>query len=193
MQPRMTSAEIDVLVRETARAQHVVEYGVGGSTLIAVEAGCVRVCSAETDKAWIEKAAEHPQLKAAISDGRLAIEHADIGKVVRWGMPLDRTLRKEWLTYPTTPWKVAEADKVDIVFVDGRFRVASALTSALLGRPDLRILVHDMTKRPRRYRPIYSFMDELEQVDSLSVFVRKPGVTDAELLGQSCRSLSSFF
>lgn len=193
MRPRMTAAEVNLFHREVSQARHVVEYGVGGSTLMAVKAGCERICSAETDKDWIKKAQTHPKLQAAMADGRLVIQHADIGHVGRWGMPLNKTLRKNWLTYPTEPWKAADATKVDMVFVDGRFRVASTLSSALLGHKDLRVLVHDMTKRPRRYRPIYSFMDELEQVDSLSVFVRKKGIPDAELMAQACRSLGSFF
>ncbi|WP_415918907.1 hypothetical protein [Tateyamaria sp. SN6-1] len=189
----MTDAEIEHLGKELALANQVVEYGVGGSTLMAVNAGCTRICSAETDLAWIEKASENADLKAAMTDGRLDIQHADLGKVGRWGIPVGKRLRKSWLSYPTAPWIVADAKRVDLVFVDGRFRVASALTSALLGRQGVRILIHDMTSRPRRYRPIRKFLDEVDRVDSLCVFVRKPDVSDADLMQQAHQSLASYY
>jgi hypothetical protein len=181
MKPRMTQAEIALLARELAAARNVIEYGLGGSTLMAVNAGCRRIVSAETDRAWIDKALAQPELTQARSEGRLHIVHADIGEVGEWGMPVDETLRRSWLLYPTLPWNHVEAESIDMVLVDGRFRVASAFTSALLGHEALRILVHDLTTRPR-YRPLFEFLDEVERVDSLGVFIRKDTATDTDLL-----------
>ena len=59
---------------------------------------------------------------------------------------------------------------VDFVFVDGRFRVASALTALLRGGPDLAMLIHDFWSRPA-YHDVLRWVSVVAREDSMVLCV----------------------
>lgn len=168
MQPRMSPGERGLLEAHLRRAQTVVEYGCGGSTFLALEAGVKRIRSVETDPAWISRLAAEPDIRSAVAARRLELLHADIGEVADWGMPADKTFSTKWVDYPMCPWRDAEMQP-DFVLVDGRWRVASALTSALMTNGKALIAIHDLDIRPQ-YRPALALLDEVERVDGFGVY-----------------------
>ncbi|PHK94773.1 hypothetical protein CR162_11490 [Pseudoroseomonas rhizosphaerae] len=192
--PRMSRAELalfrDVLGRGHARYS---EFGMGGSTLEAVRGAFRTVVAIDSDERWVRAVRQHPEVAAARRAGRLSVLHARVGPVGAWGKPSDPGTIRTWPRYVGTAWAewARRGEKPDLVFVDGRFRVACAL-SALLACPDdpPTLMVHDMTEsRLRGYGGILRFFETVEQAESLRVLRAMPGRDSMALLTAFTESL----
>lgn len=167
------------------------EYGVGGSTILAARLGKPFV-SVDTDGHYLRAVAK--RVGSLRSDQRLI--HAYIGLTREWGFPVFAgcpTAREvaNWRVYPEIPWKQVRPDnRPDLVLVDGRFRVAAALTSIkyMCADPDARILVDDYTYRPE-YEVIERFAVLCETVGHMAVF--KPSGEPHEGLGRTIEQYST--
>ena len=71
-------------------------------------------------------------------------------------------------------------DDIDLVLIDGRFRVVTLLNLYDKIKPDTNILFHDYTTRVG-YHILETFYDKIECVDSLQVFKKRENI-DRELL-----------
>ena len=178
LKPDMTAGEA-ALYRDVLQGrQGLFEFGCGGSTLLAVRQGVPRIVSVDSDPAWLDRLREHPLLAAQEQAGGLGLIHADIGPVGRWGRPADPTPRPQWRRY----WSALDeqtAAGVDLVLVDGRFRVACALNALLLLPQGTCVVVHDYLVRPK-YQVVERFAQAVARLDSMAVLVRNP---DADLEG----------
>jgi hypothetical protein len=76
---------------------------------------------------------------------------------------------------------------VDFVLVDGRFRVACALTALLKARPDALVALHDFWTRLQIYGEILPFFDVIGRAGSLAILASRQNLDQARietLLGQ---------
>jgi hypothetical protein len=168
IRPHMSSAEIHCYERLLDHSEIVVEYGLGGSTLLALERpGIKKLISVDSDPRWVDKICHQPAVASAVSNGTAKILHVDIGTVGNWGKPINKKKIDLWPKYPATPWE--HVDRADLVFVDGRFRVACILESALLAQPHTKIAVHDFWNRPK-YHAVLPFLEVEQRCDTLGVF-----------------------
>jgi hypothetical protein len=190
MTPFMTEAEAAVLSKHYLSSRKIVEYGSGGSTFLAVTGTEASVASVESDIEWIGKMREMPEIAAAESSGRLRLIHVDIGPTGRWGFPVDESRRENWPKYAACPWD-AQTTEADLVFVDGRFRVACILTTILKTQPGTRILVHDFWNR-EHYHVVLPHLIEVERVETLGVF-RRPEVIDEKRLANEFEEFTYCF
>ncbi|WP_372624520.1 hypothetical protein [Falsiroseomonas sp.] len=175
--PRMSAAELALFQRLlTAGHRRYAEFGIGGSTLLAVREPFEALVGVESDKAWAQAVREHAEVAAALAAGRASILHADIGPVGAWGNPSDPATMPRWPGYIGTMW--AEWDRrgqtPDLVLVDGRFRVAAALSVALLAamRPAAEaptVILHDFSDERPHYARVLDFFRIREQVGTLVV------------------------
>lgn len=126
------------------------EYGSGGSTVLAARLNKPFVCI-DTDRYFLEA------VRRKI--GKLApnqlLVHGNIGWTREFGCPVFKTpsasRRKKWKAYVEHPWQLIGPRLLpDLVMVDGRFRVAAALTSCahLTNSPESLIVVDDYLTRP---------------------------------------------
>lgn len=79
---------------------------------------------------------------------------------------------RRWKSYVELPWSYLPSGHLpDLVFVDGRFRVAAALQSFvhLAGSPRTRVLVDDYGVRPC-YHDLEKYARLVEMVDDMAVF-----------------------
>ena len=179
LQAAMTDGEIAVVRECFSKANSLVEFGSGGSTLLAVRSASLRrIWSVESDPAWVAKLRADADIAAAEASGRLRLRHADIGAVGGFGYPRDEAKRDAWPGYYESVWDDADAVETDLVLVDGRFRVACALEAMARCRPHAVMLFHDFWNRPP-YHPVLAFADWLGSCDSLAILRRKPAF-DAE-------------
>ncbi len=127
------------------------EFGSGASTVLAAALNKPFV-SVDTDRLFLESVRR--KIGALTSSQRLL--HADIGLIGPWGIPFPagkpspRRLNK-WKAYAQTPWPFISQDNApDLILIDGRFRVVTALTCCmhLNARSDVKILIDDYTDRP---------------------------------------------
>ncbi len=130
-------------------AGSVLEYGSGGSTVLAAEAGA-EVWSVESDAALAQMMrdwfAAHP------AKGRVHVLHTDIGPTRDWGHPADESAVRQWPDYALKVWEMPGFRHPDLVLVDGRFRLACFLTVAYrISRP-VTLFFDDYVPRPAYHK-----------------------------------------
>lgn len=186
--PHMKPAELEAF-RAWLRggARRYAEFGMGGSTLEAARVGFQAIVAVDSDRRWVESIRAHEEIAPGIAEGRIAALHGDIGPTRAWGAPEGEGAVKLWPQYLRAPWAEWQRRRQvpDLVFVDGRFRVASAL-SALLVREDwrgLRLMVHDMLpERMGNYGPILECFEPEAQAESLWLLRPRAGVSHMDAM-----------
>ncbi|GAB4073155.1 hypothetical protein KHC28_00015 [Ancylobacter sonchi] len=168
LKPTLRPAELDMLNAYASKAKGIFEYGCGHSTAGFVDLGVPRIVSVDSDPAWIERLRQIPSLVKAEEDRRLTFIHADIGPVGDWGKPRNRKSKARWPAYVLAPWTQGPKFSPDMVFVDGRFRVACILTAFLFGRPKLKVVVHDFWDRDY-YHKALQFASVVDKAERLAV------------------------
>ena len=133
----------------------VLEYGTGGSTVLALESHPETVVYAcETDSAWLSRLMLHLAEKK-ISD-RVYPVHLDIGSTGAWGvpvfdgeLPMTSSRMQKFLQAPLTPWKLIQKHEQypDLVVIDGRWRNACFLATLLFARKKTLVLWDDYLDR----------------------------------------------
>jgi hypothetical protein len=186
MLPAMKEDEIEMLTRHLQPGIRYLEFGSGGSTLLALDRGVGRCHCVDSDLNWIDKLRANPLLKDAETSGRLLFHHIDIGPLLRWGMPADKSRIEAWPAYFLRVWAELDADP-DLVLIDGRFRTACALVTLTLCSSRTVILMHDFfDPLPLRqsYRTILDVADVIEQVGNLVSLRRKTDIPPRILIGR---------
>lgn len=170
--PWMTDEELDCFLRWIPKGGTGVEFGMGGSTRAFFENGIALLHSVESDPAWVAAMARDPFLAFFIRKNRLYLHHADIGPVRQHGLP-NSSPHPKWLTYHQQVWDSLNSATLDLVFIDGRFRLACACQAILRCAQRPPLLIHDFSCRPQ-YHPILEFADVLDQAGTTVVIQQKP-------------------
>jgi hypothetical protein len=107
----------------------------------------------------------------------LKIYHVNIGQTKEWGFPLSVEKSATFPDYSSDVFKKLKSRKIDLVLIDGRFRVACALQTIINcnKNPGLKILIHDFYSR-QSYHLLLNYLSEIEKVGNLGVFRIKEGV-----------------
>ena len=168
LEPVVTPKELQILRKWYSGAEFVVEFGAGGSTVLAGALGVPRVASVDSSKAWLEKLRTAPELQ----NTDFTAHHVNIGKLKAWGHPADFSRTWNWPSYYRVIWDQIDNRRPDVVFVDGRFRVACALMTLLECPAETTVIIHDFWNRPS-YGEILKYVDTIERDDDIGVFRRK--------------------
>lgn len=154
--PELTLPEAEAAMIRAAYAQAdvVLEYGSGGSTVLAADLG-KRVLSVESDREWAQMMrgwfAQNP------ASGAVDIVWSDIGPTKEWGHPVDDSGWKRFARYPLEVWDLPEFVHPDVVLVDGRFRVGCALATAYRIERPVRLFFDDYVPR-KRFHEVEDFI-----------------------------------
>jgi hypothetical protein len=146
--------EITAYFREQlAKARNYMEYGSGGSTVLANKM-VTNLVSVDSDANLLGDV----QRKLQENDQRAMTKliHVNIGLTEHWGMPVftrpTRRRLRRWEGYAKAPWRYFRtiSQQPDLILVDGRFRVACVLESLLSLSPlsQTQILLDDYVDRP---------------------------------------------
>lgn len=127
----------------------ILEYGSGGSTVLAGDFGKT-IFSVECDPAWAAKM--QAWFDASPPKGRVTLHQVDIGPVGEWAHPLDDSRAEAWQDYPQSVWDRADFIQPDVVLIDGRFRIACLLTVAQRTKAPVTVLFDDYASRPAYHR-----------------------------------------
>jgi hypothetical protein len=164
----MTPAERAAYSSLLKGAPLVVEFGCGGSTLLACQAGVPRIVSIESDKAWLANIQD--ALVFAPFLDRLCLLHGNVGETKHWGYPVEPVTRAQAANYHTAFWSFLDPVKPQaVVLVDGRFRVACALRSLMSTAPGSFVCFHDYAPR-LYYHMLEEIFDPVQRVDDMAVF-----------------------
>ena len=167
-EPHMPAAGVARLAELMRNAQGYLEYGTGGSTMLATRLAVPHVVGIESDRNWLEAVRRKV---GPPGEGRtLELLHVDIGPTGDWGFPVSDVGWRRYAQYPTAPWLTEGArSKVDLILIDGRFRVACFLTSLLYSRPGTRILFDDYFDRPY-YADVEALVQPTARHDRIAEF-----------------------
>jgi len=179
----------DVLTRTT----RYLEYGTGGSTVLASEFADVVVAVESDARALtaVRRALSAAKRRPALSKLILV----DIGFTRGWGAPLftrpTPARLARWANYAMAPWDFFRQHGIapDTILIDGRFRVACALACLLNleARSPCQLLFDDYGDRPH-YRAVEAFADLVSTHGRMAVF-RKKETFDVD----SCRHVLQAF
>ena len=145
--PRLPPEGADALRAALGTARGYLEYGAGGSTLLAVARGLPLV-SAESDRLWLDAVETH--LAGRLRPERQLLAHIDIGPVGAGGRPAAETAWRRFPTWALEPWRLAAARGLapDLVLIDGPFRRACLLAALLRAPAGACLLFPDYAARP---------------------------------------------
>mgnify|MGYP003625913499 FL=1 len=177
----MPQAEADLLRREYAAAEVILEYGAGGSTLVAAEMAEKQVFAVESDQGWIAMMrawfAANPPLSP------VTLHHGDIGPTVDWGRPKSESQWRKFLNYPLTIWDHPALVQPDLVLIDGRFRVGCFLATMMRITRPVTLLFDDYANR-KAYHIVEEFQKPAECIGRMARFEVKPRQPDATEFGR---------
>ena len=146
----LPAEESAALAQAYAGAGVILEYGSGGSTVMAGALPGKHVVSVESDAAWATGMRAWFAANPPLSPVRL--HHADIGPTRDWGYPDDLRSHRKWAAYPVEIWDEPGFVAPDVVLIDGRFRLACFLTVLLRSPHPVTVLWDDYADRPHYHR-----------------------------------------
>jgi len=184
----VSEKEIHLMRKQMCSASSYLEFGAGGSTLLAINNGIRKLVTGDSDRAWIDRVNRRIQ-HLGCDTTNIRLVFSDIGPTGKWGYPLGEEAIRYWPMYYAGPWRtfLKLGGLPDLIYIDGRFRLACALYSILTILPRLskemampRIMIHDFD-RPS-YQPILNFASLIELETTLAVIVPHRTALDTSIL-----------
>jgi len=175
MDLRMSLEEKALFKAQLDTSRNYLEFGMGGSTIAAIEKG-LPVVSVESDQTWISN------VKATISDRfpekakNFKPLFIDIGPTREWGIPCSKDKQHLWPNYFMSVWAQLEEDP-DFVLIDGRFRTACFFSCLFALPPTAKIAIHDFRdgyEVRKNYEKSLEFADIDASAGTLFVLRKKP-------------------
>lgn len=172
---RMTKGEQDVFNKYVKNSKNYLEFGSGGSTLRVLQKSKAKIHSVESSTEWIEYLSKYYFIREA-TNKRLFFHYVNIGQTGRWGFPVSKESEQLFPNYSKDVFNTLDLNEIDTVLIDGRFRVACALSVILnLSHDNTTILIHDFWNR-EIYHTVLKYLTKVDKVDTLGVFKIKNDV-----------------
>lgn len=169
--PHLTEQAAARLAELLSKAMCYLEYGAGGSTLLAQQIGVPVIVSVESDPEWL--AALRAQLPGhSVDDNTRILLHADIGPTGKWGRAMSEDAWRQWHNYPISVWSTCRQKDIhpDLILIDGRFRVACLYACVLFARPGTPVLFDDYPDRSY-YHSVEKFVQPMRRYERMVEFV----------------------
>ncbi|SEK94432.1 hypothetical protein SAMN05421666_3056 [Roseovarius nanhaiticus] len=181
--PELTlpDAEAARVAEAYAAAEVILEYGSGGSTVLASELPGKRVFSVESDKAWAEMMQAWLAQTPPASGTTVDVIWSDVGPTGEWGRPVDDTGWRHYPDYPLAVWQRVDFVQPDVVLVDGRFRPGCAMATAFCTARPVTVLVDDYRRR-KGYHAIEEFLGAPRLIGRMAEFEVAPIAVPADRL-----------
>ncbi|WP_372836149.1 hypothetical protein [Puniceibacterium confluentis] len=173
--PELTLPEPEAaLLRASyARADVILEYGSGGSTVLASEMPGKTVFSVESDPDWAQMMRDWLASNPPAPGTEVDIIWSDVGPTKDWGRPVDDSEWRRYSRYPLQVWQLKDFRHPDVVLVDGRFREGCALAAAFLAERPLTLLFDDYVGR-QQYHQVEEFLGQPEITGRMARFEITP-------------------
>ena len=179
MNPAMSPDEKTLFKKYLNNAINYFEFGMGGSTVWANETPDIKkIVCVESNAAWLEKVTNHCKSTKIITN-LINYPVGDFGYplTILKKLQVSETEKLLWESYSKAINKTNEL--YDLVLVDGRFRVACALSAYTNLHNEGFLLVHDYANRTN-YHSIEKFFEKIEEVENLAC-LRKKAPSDVAL------------
>lgn len=177
-QPLMPQEETAHLKEAYANARVILEYGSGGSTMVAAQSSGKFIMSVESDLTWAR--ALRRNLAGALSP--VIIQHVNIGPVGPWGRPISHDSWKHFHAYPNSIWGQSWFRQPDVVLIDGRFRTACLAAVMFHTQRSVRVLFDDYAVRDT-YRLVERLIKPTQIIGRMAEFTVLPNAISQSDLG----------
>jgi hypothetical protein len=164
--------EADHLRQRYAEAAIILEYGSGGSTMLAASMPGKFVISVESDWAWALELQR--QIDQAVLQSPAVVWHVDIGQTGRWGRPIDDAAWQKYHRYPLSIWSEPFFRHPDLILIDGRLRPACLIAAVLRITRPVTVLFDDYVGRPA-YHVVESVARPVGTIGRMAEFRLEPG------------------
>lgn len=168
----------------------ILEYGSGGSTVMASKMPDKRVFSVESDRNWALSLQE--KLDSANLPSPATLYPVSIGQTGQWGRPEDERSWREYYRYPTAVWSEPWFRHPDVILIDGRLRPACFVACCLRITRPTTILFDDYRKR-KSYHVVEELLKPARSVGRMVEFRVEPrewGAWVQDLLLELCTKMS---
>jgi hypothetical protein len=165
MVPRMSEEEAALFLSFVRNSRNYVEFGTGGSTVLASKHVKNSILSVDSSRDWLDQVS----LACGSSQTKPQLKFIDVGPTGDWGFPTDASTKSRWPDYHSAIWKVQQSSEADLYLVDGRFRVACFAQTTLHCKPDAIIGFHDFSSRPA-YHCVREIAQEIATAGDMSFF-----------------------
>lgn len=172
MKPWLQPRDAKIFMDGLSKHKRYFEIGSGGSTYQAIKNGLLIMGSIESDRKW------HEQLKLKIPQECGAnLILVDFYTINSLGWPAKNTTLQDYIRY----FDSYRAEyKADMIFIDGRFRVAAALSMLKYIDNNTDVFIDNFLDRPF-YHVILEFYNIIESGETL-VHLKKNGKTPSNKL-----------
>ncbi|MBV7482836.1 hypothetical protein [Bordetella sp. BOR01] len=172
--PRVPHMELEgqaLLAECLSKAEVFLEYGSGGSSVMASGSAVRKIYSVDSDQPFLQAVQARIAQTGGDSSKYVPI-YIDIGPTGAWGRPSDHGSAALWPAYVNEPWTTMKnhGEAPDLVLIDGRFRVASFLISALFAPAGCIILFDDYFDRPA-YHVVEKYLKPVRAAGRMAQFV----------------------
>jgi hypothetical protein len=150
------------------------EYGSGGSTYNAsLKTNIKQIYSVESDISW------HNKLKNLIKNEKVTFIYNEMDTLPNtWGKPGPNSTKEEWINYSDQIKKldINVSKEIDLILIDGRFRVACCLKCFDVITNDCAIAFDDFLNR-EEYHVVLDYYDIVEKTEDERMVILKKKVT----------------
>ena len=156
-------------------ASKYLEFGSGGSTFqAAIRPNITQIISVESDIGWISKIKENLP-----ADKQIDFRYIDLKPVQNtWGYPGPFCTTENKILYSNVICDIT--DKLDLILIDGRFRVACCLKCFNKISDECIIAFDDFLDRPQ-YHIVLDYYEIVEKTNNNSlVFLKKKAASGPE-------------
>jgi protein O-GlcNAc transferase len=167
MDPHMAENDKRMFYKYLDRASKYFEWGSGGSTCAASKKPNIKeIISVESDKSWIKAMRETLGGKSHVK-----LRFIDLQCVPNsWGRPGPTCPKLDQRSYSD---QILDQQGVDLVLIDGRYRVACCLKAHRIIGDDCVVLFDDFLDRPQ-YHAVLEYYNIIEQTaDKRMVALKK--------------------
>ncbi len=169
----MPEAEGTAIRAAYAAADVILEYGSGGSTVMAAEMPGKQIFSVESDRDWAQMMRDWFVGNPPAERSEVDVIWADIGPTKKWGHPADNSSWQRYAQYPLGVWNLPDFVQPDVVLVDGRFRAGCAMATALNTTRPVRVFMDDY-KRRKNYHVVEEFLGAPHLIGRMAEFTVTP-------------------
>jgi protein O-GlcNAc transferase len=170
MEPFLSKNDKEMFYRYLKNANVYFEYGSGGSTYQAsIKDNIKYIYSVESDMVWqkkLKQTIKNPNIKYLFNE-------MDV-KPNNWGNPGKNATEVQKKSYSNHMINLSkeEQENIDLVFIDGRFRVACCLKCYDIIKDNCMIIFDDFLNRPH-YHIVLEYFDIIEKTQDNRMVVLK--------------------
>jgi predicted O-linked N-acetylglucosamine transferase (SPINDLY family)/glycosyltransferase involved in cell wall biosynthesis len=161
----------ELVINTYSSANTILEYGTGGSTIIAANMTGKTVYGVENDREWAANMSR--VIEKENFANKPLIHYVDIGETGKWAKPLNKDKWKSYPSYATSIWKHEEFQDPDVVLIDGRLRTSCLLWVLKKAKKKTTVLFDDYKERPY-YHVVERLIKPEKIVGRMAVFYVDP-------------------